>query len=365
MVEKKNKVAVVTITNGPCNYGNMLQNYAVVKTIEKLKIEVETLYNIEDASYLVSKKHKIKNYLYKYAKIGDYLNAERELNFFEFGTKYLNYSKPCLDSLNSNIINRYEYFIAGSDQVWNPKFSGKMSHWKYLLLGFAPEHKRVAYAPSIGVSEIPKDYERSFKDEVSKFKALSIREDKGKEIIKELVHKDAKVLIDPTMMLSKNEWEKVMKKPKKVNTDEKYILTYFLGGRTQRIDADLQSYQNNLNAKCYHMLDKNQKDVYVSGPAEFIYMIKNAELILTDSFHACVFAFLFKKPFLVYSRQGQEQEMMSRIDTLLTKFNINRKFVDSGINNELLEANYENGYEILDRERKKAIEFLKEALAIE
>ena len=65
MVEKKNKVAVVTITNGPCNYGNMLQNYAVVKTIEKLKIEVETLYNIEDASYLVSKKHKIKNYLYK------------------------------------------------------------------------------------------------------------------------------------------------------------------------------------------------------------------------------------------------------------------------------------------------------------
>ena len=63
--------------------------------------------------------------------------------------------------------------------------------------------KRVAYAPSIGVSEIPKDYERSFKDEVSKFKALSIREDKGKEIIKELVHKDAKVLIDPTMMLSK------------------------------------------------------------------------------------------------------------------------------------------------------------------
>ena len=94
-------------------------------------------------------------------------------------------------------------------------------------------------------------------------------------------------------------------------------------------------------------------------------MIKNAELILTDSFHACVFAFLFKKPFLVYSRQGQEQGMMSRIDTLLTKFNINRKFVDSGINNELLEANYENGYEILDRERKKAIEFLKEALAIE
>lgn len=78
-----------------------------------------------------------------------------------------------------------------------------------------------------------------------------------------------------------------------------------------------------------------------------------------------IIGYLFKKPFLVYSRQGQEQGMMSRIDTLLTKFNINRKFVDSGINNELLEANYENGYEILDRERKKAIEFLKEALAIE
>ena len=97
------------------------------------------------------------------------------------------------------------------------------------------------------------------------------------------------------------------------------------------------------------------------GPSEFLYLIAHAELILTDSFHACVFSFIYERTFLVYNRQGTDN-MMSRMQTLFTKFNLERKYVDSGLENDIFEYDYTVGKKRLVEEQKKVISFLKESM---
>lgn len=99
-----------------------------------------------------------------------------------------------------------------------------------------------------------------------------------------------------------------------------------------------------------------------AGPSEFLWLFDHADLILTDSFHACVFSFLFNKPFVVYDRNWNERNMNSRLETLLSKFSLERKYANSGIENDIWEHDYEEGYKQLEIEREKAIGFLKKAL---
>lgn len=161
------------------------------------------------------------------------------------------------------------------------------------------------------------------------------------------------------MMLDASEWSKIAEKPKNVDSDVPYILSYFLGGRSERVNNDLQKYAKENNMKVYNLLDYTQPDMAIINPSEFIYMINHAKLVLTDSFHACVFSFLFKIPFLVYPRQGSKVSMMSRIDTLLSKFKLERKYIYSGKKNEIFECNYEEGFAQLKIERNKVIDYLK------
>ena len=100
-----------------------------------------------------------------------------------------------------------------------------------------------------------------------------------------------------------------------------------------------------------------------AGPREFLYLIDHADLVLTDSFHACVFSFIFGKPFRVYPREGKETNMLSRINTLLKTFSLERKFSESGLKNDWLEHDYSAGYEALKTEREKAKQYLKSSIS--
>ena len=359
------KVAIVTITNGPNNYGNQLQNFAMIKIFEYMGIDSETLYDIYNAKYKVNIRHKIKNRLFTILRISEYYKAKRELVFNSFSKKYLHYTGPIDGMVSEKIVSQYDYFIAGSDQVWNPAFSISSDHWKYYLLAFAPVGKRISYAASIGVSEMDEAYKTDFITELLNYTAISVREESGQRIIKELTGRDAEVLIDPTLMLDRSDWLKIAKTPKKVDTDKPYILTYFLGGYSDRINQTLQNLAEEYSCEVYNLMDMTQPEVYVSGPSEFIYLISKAKLVLTDSFHACVFSFLFGKPFVVYAREGEYNNMMSRMDTLLKKFGLERKYVDNGLPNDILECNYQHGYEVLASERQKVINYLKKAMHIQ
>lgn len=353
------KVGVVTIF-ALNNFGNSLQNYAVCAVLKKLGMQPETL-AVGSGLYPSTFKHvlhRAKVHILCKANQDSEIQLERSYNFVEFSRKYLHpklFNMP--DGFDASIGEDYDYFLVGSDQVWNPDWYNKEREVNFLLQ-FAPDNKRISFAASFGVDDIPDKWKEIFASNLSRFKSISVREAAGKKIVEELTGKEVQTIIDPTMLLSVDDWNKIAKRPHKFQKNKPYILTYFLGGRTDTVERDIKNYAKANDLEVYNLLDRTQTEIYVSGPREFIYLISHAKLVMTDSFHACVFSFLFQKPFLVYSRQGKEGNMMSRIDTLLKTFSLERKYAGSGLHNELFEADYAKGYEQLETERKRAVDFL-------
>lgn len=353
-------IGIVTI-NDNNNYGNRLQNYAVQEVIGKIGSKAITIRNIPQLNdkskfFLRSTKYFLKQIKSKLRKNNIKLRKEK----FEDFNKNIVFSKNVVTPF-SNIKNNYDYFLVGSDQVWNPNF-GRLRDID--LLTFANNNQRIAFSASFGIGELPDKYHDKLKRELSNFRMLSVREDAGKNIIEDVVKRnDVEVLIDPTMLLNSEEWDKVSKRPEQLKND-KYILNYFLGELSESRRKEIERIAKENECEIINILDKNSP-FYQTGPSEFLYLEKNAFLICTDSFHSCVFSILYNRPFIVFEREDNKVSMNSRIDTLISKFELkNRKFIEK-ITNENLECDYMKAYEILEVERKKAINYLKKALDIQ
>lgn len=346
------KIAIVTIydTN---NYGNRLQNYAVSESLKKIGYSAESLVSVNKSKKRSFKGHIADLLTYIFPGVLSKWNIElvRRINFIKFTRTNIPTRYIFNDSgfFGDDILNDYDYFVVGSDQVWNPHFLFCESHYSNMFLKFVPKEKRACFSPSIGLDELPDEWIDRFKEGFEGFNYLSIRELTGAEIIKKLTGHDVDVLIDPTMMLDADEWIKVSKKTKVVKAP--YVLEYFLGNRDEEKLKEIAD-ANKLSRLT--LCDKTNPTIYSYGPAEFIYMIDNAELVCTDSFHACVFAILFNKPFIVLKRQGCGFNMYSRIDTLLSLFGVDKTddiiHIDESIRDNVLKA-----------ERKKVYEFLKKS----
>ena len=354
---------IVTIYEAEPNYGNRLQNYATYKTLNTFGFSPET-YMFEKSK--VDLKFYIKfilQRLFAYKLTGDSFfwkyTALKYINFNKFNKKYIPTKKISqIEEINTE---KEDFFVVGSDQVWNPEWYYNLRKDMYLLTFAKPEQK-ICFAPSFGISQLPDKWKDFFKEHLETFPNISVRESAGAEIVEQLIGRKADVIIDPTLMLDEAQWSIIARKPKNVDFSKPYILTYFLGERSERINSDLEKYADENNMKVYNLLDKKQPEIFVSGPAEFLYLIKHSSLVMTDSFHACVFSFIFNKPFLVYSREGKEDYMFSRIDFLLETLDLKRKFVDSGLENQVFECDYSQSNTTLTHERKKAINFLKNSM---
>ena len=344
------KIGIITL-NGNNNFGNKLQNYALKKVIEKLKFNVETLwFNDEyDAKKMLLKKILFYNKKYR-----------REILFDKFTKKYLN-RKIFLGKHDEDF-----KFIVGSDQVWNYKFSGVNRHFERYFLKFSPSKKNVSYAASISANDISTDYIDIFKDGINNFSFLSVREDLAQKIlIEKITKKNVEIVLDPTKLLSKKECDYLIEnKSKKISNN--YILNYFLGEQSINQKNAIKSFAEKYNYKIIDLLDE-KSEYYASDPTDFLYLIKNASLICTDSFHASVFSIIFDKPFVVFDREYKGSKIMgSRIDTLISKFQLeNRKYNGKEISSENLQHDYLNAYKILEYEKNKSINFLKKALESE
>lgn len=359
-----NEISVFVITIfDHLNLGNRLQNYAVQEVLNKLNCNAVTVVYQKPP---FSIKEKTKYFL---QRISGFCLPGDKVYWKLFPKRlegFLNFNKAQLNLVYIHSVKQikdYSYYIVGSDQVWNPKWYEDNPLKKDLfLLTFADDNQKVCFSSSFGVTQLPEEWKPWFKKYLSKIPKISVREEAGAKIVKELTGKEATVLIDPTLMLDVSDWLRISKTPKRVDLGKPYILTYFLGGRSNRVDQDLEKFSKDYKLDIYNLLDQNQPDLYVTGPSEFISLVANAQLILTDSFHACVFSFLFNKPFLVYDREGTENDMMSRIDTFLSKFSIRRKYVDSGMPNDVMEHDYSQGYQQLAIERQKVLDFLRDSM---
>ena len=364
------KIGVVTIYDLD-NYGNRLQNYATIKYLNSNGYSAETLI-VDYVTPFEFVKNIIKKILGKNIykdwnltqecqdKIAvlDEIDKRRYERFYRFTYSYMppRYVKYIgRFCLTKNVF--YDKVFVGSDQVWNPTIA-QASDAEFLR--FVSSEKRVAWAASFGINDIDLHKERIIKG-IKGIPYISVREESGKKIIKELCGKNVDVLIDPTLLLDEEEWGAISIKPENIDCECKFILTYFLGRRSERVNNTLNDYKK-IGYKIYNLLDREMSELYSLGPAEFLYLLSHAELVLTDSFHACVFSFIFDKPFIVYSRNGKYGNMMSRIETLLNTFDLTRKYIDSGLVNDVFEHDYSIGKRMLVKERKKVHDFLKTAM---
>ena len=227
------------------------------------------------------------------------------------------------------------------------------------FLSFAKPEKRISFAASFGGDMIHENID-SVAKYLKQMKRISVREESGVDIVKKISGRDAVHLVDPTFMINTEAWDRLSKKPEKIEMPDKYVLTYFLGEKNRDVYDALSSIDSNIPV--INLKDLNQPDIFVSGPSEFLYLFSHASLILTDSFHGCAFSFIYNKPFLVFDRKGDTPNMMARVTSLLKLFHLERKYTNSGLPNDIWEHDYTEGYKQLEIERKKTMDFLKKAL---
>lgn len=348
-------IGIITIIDND-NYGNRLQNYALYETLTNFHFDVIT---IKNESFTNTKKFYLLRLL-KNAFRSQKVRTKRTINFESFN-KNIKFSEKKINAFSK--YKKYDFVIVGSDQVWNPNF-GRLREVD-LLTNVKPS-KRIAYAGSFGISTLPTKYKHKAMREFTKFKAISVRENQGKKIIQELTdRKDIEVVLDPTMLLTANEWNAISKEPEQIKLlhGKKYILSYFLGNLSLQRKNEIERIAKENDCEIINLLDNNSP-FYSCGPSEFVYLEKNAFLICTDSFHSCVFAILFNKPFVVLKREDDTESMNSRIDTLLGTFKLTNRYSTDIITNELLSCDYTNAMKILEKEKEKSINFLKKALEI-
>lgn len=356
------KASIVTL-NGYFNYGNRLQNYALQEALKKYNLEVDTLRITR-----TSKKETVKPFLRNvrdYIKDASNYKLEKKRNeiFMNFSNTYINerpqeyYLDDDLTFLNSEV----DYFVAGSDQVWNPNMN-KLSS-KYFL-EFADEDKKIAYAPSIGVGELSDNAAMKYKNWIDGIPYLSVREHEGAELIESLNGRHAEVLVDPTMLLTRDEWLKITKdasnKPK-----GKFILTYFLGGIPEQHQKEIYDLSERYSMPIINLGDINEEETYKTGPSEFVDYINDSSIFFTDSFHGVVFSILLDTPFVVYERITSSSTMYSRIETILDKFDLRKREVDNiDFSDDVFAVDYSHTISILEEEKRQADDFLKNALSI-
>ncbi len=386
------KFGIITLVSD--NYGNKYQNYAVERLLSKYgEVTTYSLENLYCASSDSAKRGILQklnpSYIKKVLRARmmyrfDYnatdtsiiqsllyvnknkkkiirLKEERSRRFREFSKKYLHISDVQLNyenSVDENWIQSVDYFFCGSDQIWNPSYATTS---KVAFCSFAPE-KTVAIAPSFGVSEIPQYRKDEYSSYLKKIYKLSVRENVGRDIIKNLSGRDVEVLLDPTMALNVSEWRKIVKKPD-VIMPEHYIVCYFLGQIDKVYRKKINEFAEKIGLPLVMLFDITSEEYYTFDPAEVLYTINNADFVLTDSFHGSVFSILFHRNFYVFGRNEGGASMNSRVETLLEKFQLtDRMFTgDSiGINSKkwrVVES-------ILEEEQNKTVTYIENTIKI-
>lgn len=350
------------------NYGTRLQNFALSSVLKSNDIEPVTIYLKDSLSFKMILK-KIAKQLYVYLPVFSekkkiLLNETKKNKIFNEFNKNLN-----LLQIKSNDLNNLEmtnsFCIAGSDQIWSPThLKNNMQDINLFFFDFAPYEKRFAFAPSFGVDEIPKELRELYTKKLNGFKKLSVRENKGKEIILSLINKDVPIMPDPVFLLTKEEWKQSISYNNNFNIKKPYLLTYFLGVPNDDVIKEIKkvceiyNYQHiNISGNHYNEFD------IIPNPIEFVGLIDEADFVITDSFHASAFSIIMETNFVVLKRTDVKQ--FSRIETLLKKYNAETCYMElkdiSNLRNQILKTSHINR-EKLYLERERGLKFISEII---
>ena len=366
------KIGIITLMpTRNYNYGGVLQNFALCSYLNKISYDCESIYF--NASTWLNQLNMI---LYKYFNIWfdkknkrfyktDEVDVLRNQNFNSFIDAQIKPKRYSIFSGYSikDINKRFDTLIVGSDQVWNPIWAIDKKTAKLYFLEFFSGRK-ISYAASIGTDYIPDDQVETFTKGLLGLDQISMREIKGAELVYSLIGKKPPVVLDPSMLLSTEEWKNISRKSP-FRKEKPYILKYCLGGSSREMDDKIKLMADTMKCDVYDLLDKRSM-FYTSGPREFIDLIAHSTAVFTDSFHATVFSFLFDKPFSVVPRvqeHNDKNSMFSRIDSFLATFGLNSDNLCYEYGEINLTHDYSEAYKILSRMREEASSYLRSALS--
>jgi hypothetical protein len=260
----------------------------------------------------------------------------------------------------------YDIFICGSDQIWNPNITSLDPAY---FLSFVPtDKKKIAYAASFGISDMPRGYQKILKKLLEGIEYISVREKEGKQIIKSLTGRDVDVVLDTTLLLNEEEWG-VISEPCPSREEKRYVLCYYVQNN-KRLD--------DISIKCSKamgiprvVINASNKDrfngaipVFAVGPSEFVKLFKDASFVVTNSFHGITFSINFKKPFFLDLLNGEAVSRNSRLINILEDLNLSTRLIGNlaSINGKSMDYNFKEAIIKLGMLKEKSLNFLRKSI---
>ena len=374
----QNKINIGTITfHGSHNYGSMLQAYALQEYIKQLfngncdyniinfipPVQNKIYNNIFDAE--TNWKTTIKRKIFSKEK-QNLINKTQKFNNFK--NSYLNLTDLYSSGEELRAANLdYDYYIAGSDQIWNYNTGMDDFDWPYLL-NFTNSKNKVSYAVSMGPKEqlYSNDKHEKFKKYLNDFQTVTVRDAHTQKYLNDHFKINSKIMPDPCFLLTEKQWSNAFNLCKDNKSDDYIFLYHFNTTEATKLAAKIRKHTklpiviSQIPGKFEYMHRfKTELDV---GPIEFLSLIKNAKFVLTTSMHACIFSIIFNKNFYAINSSSD-----FRIDDLLTKYKLQ--------DHEITIENYKNvlqntqeinpeAYNVLNDEKSKAKKMLSEILKV-
>ncbi len=392
-IQSKKLGCVIIMHPGQNNYGTSLQGFATIDKMSQMGAECEiiryrkkrTIAEIVNTMPGLIRSGAIQKFFYRLHKKWDLLIHRQYRDTRAIRTKAVNaFKKKYFDSVSRFYYGyedlqkgslSYSAVMVGSDQVWGPL---SLYSRFYNLLFVDDSIPKFSYASSFGVSSIFEWQKKGVREYLSRMDYIGVREDRGKQIVEELSSREARVVLDPTMLLTKKEWESHIDE-KRCVVGEPYILCYVLGER-EDVRKDIKSIREKLNTKIvnlphidnYHKVDDGLGDIdmYDVDPFDFIRLIRDAEYVITDSFHGTVFSLLMHKKFLTYYRQKPQEKgsTHSRIDSLLGSLGLKSRIAKGSerlCETLLTDIDYEFVDNKLQEMRDDSLRFLEQCLSLQ
>lgn len=366
MKNLERKTAIITF-NQAINFGAVLQMYAL-QNVLKTQVGVK--------ADIINYKSKSLSKTYEKKKFSE-LISPRMMYHILFNNGYIRFNFKGFESFLSNNLEMtsevstkkdlsslndlYDYFITGSDQVFNPYCSGFDGN--YFLSFVSDKNMKFSYAASVGLENIPVELENYYKDYLNSFCRISIREITGANEIKRVCGIECSTNIDPTLLLDKSDWEKLMADLPS-NADTPYLLLYALSE-----DKNMLKFAKKIAKR------KKLKVIYINdrlfrpkcmlslrnvSPEQWLRLFANANSIVTNSFHGIAFSINFEKEFYPFYL-NKNTRVNSRIRDLLDLLNLQSLVINDN-NDTLMNENidYSEAREILKNEKNKSISYLRE-----
>lgn len=353
------RVGIITLYNNNTNYGGIAQTYALQRYIEKLGYDckiinyrrtTDTIFGAPSVSrtFLTKIKDKIlwltENGLTQRNKVA-FMQRNTAMDCFR--ENHIFHTKEYTDETISGCVEDFDVFISGSDQIWKPQvIRGPF------VLDFVPQNKaKISYASSISQNELSEEYGKFMRKYLYFYRFISVREKEAQEYLQHLLKRKVSWVVDPVLLLSKEEWDCIASARK---IKGKYILGYFLGDSVwERREAQKYSKQKHLQLVTMPNLKGRWRfedyrfgdiQIYDAGVEEFLSLIKNAEYIITDSFHAVVFSYIFQKEFFVFPRvdKNTNENMNTRISSFLELIDEPERLIVQKLDSDMKTIIYED-----------------------